>query len=313
MIDIGVIGIGNMGLQHARILSQMKNVNAVYVYDKNKTALQEVASEFDCMTSSSKDAFLECVNAVTIATPTPSHFKIAKDALEHGLHTFVEKPLCSTIDDAMQLCLLEETYTDLVTGVGHIERFNPVISFIKKALKEPSFIRFTRHNPGSDRITDTHVVDDLMIHDIDLINYLIDMKRDQLVVASVGDENTFASVIDNGYPIILSASRLATKKTREIYIEDKDYTIVADMVDQTVNIYHKPDTYTLVTQASYVGRVNLQRIEPLQHELATFVKCVEEKAKFPIPFQNGYANMMFAAALKRSTTEKEPAEEMSYA
>lgn len=291
MIDIGVIGVGNMGQHHARILSQHKRVNSTYIYDANESRANKIGSETNALVCSTLNSLFSCVDAVIIATPTHTHYAIAKDAMEHGLHVLIEKPICKTLDDAEKLCLIGNEFSDLVAGVGHVERFNPAAGVIKNTIQRPRYMSFVRHNPGSDRITDTTVVEDLMIHDIDLLNCFVNLDFESATLTSCGDKDTFVCSIWNDFPIVLSASRAATKKTRTVYIEDENYTIVADLADQSVYVYHKPEFYTLTSSGSFVSRANLQRVEPLHTELTAFLDCIHKKQQFPVTFTQGSTNL----------------------
>ena len=183
-------------------------------------------------------------------------------------------------------------------GVGHVERFNPAAIVVKNTIQSPRYIKFVRHNPGSDRITDTTVVEDLMIHDIDLLNCFVKMDFDNAALTSCGDKDTFVCSIWNNFPIVLSASRAATKKTRTIYIEDEKFTIVADLADQSVSVYHKPEFYTLTSTGSFVMNANLQRVEPLHTELSAFIDCIHNKQQFPVTFEQGFANLAICEMIK---------------
>lgn len=305
MIDFGVIGVGSMGKHHARILSENKHVNAVYIYDKDKKRAIEIAHETGALVSSSIEDMLGCVDAVTIATPTPTHFELAKTAIEREIHTLVEKPVCHTVEECKQLVEIVSLHPETITGVGHVERFNPVISYIKGIVEEPHYVALMRHNPGSGRITDSSVVEDLMIHDVDIVNYLFPLKREQLPIAAAGDKDTFFCMIDAGFPLTMSASRRAQKKTRTIYVEDTNFTLVGDFVEQTLYVYYEPSSYSLFTQSSHVARINLQRIEPLKTELDVFVSCVIEKEPFPVSVSQGYINVVMCNIIQESVSGKQ--------
>lgn len=310
MIDIGVIGTGVMGENHVRILSTLKGVNSVYVFDKDTTKSRKMAEEYDCLASETLESLLDCVSAVTVVTPTKSHHEIALEVIERDINLLVEKPICKNTTESKELCEKAQA-KQLINGVGHVERFNPIVGAIKKLIQKPSHVSIYRHNPASSRITDSNVVEDLMIHDIDVINYLFEFDSGEMSVASCGDDDSYSTLICNKYPIFLSASRKATKKTRTIYIEDERYTIEGDFIDQTVNIYHKADMYTQFAQSSVVGRLNLQRVEPLREELDLFVRCVNEKKGFPIPFVHGHFNLMVCENILKLNTKYNPVEDLT--
>jgi predicted dehydrogenase len=299
MIDIGVIGTGKMGENHARILSSMKGVNTVYVYDVDGARSRSIADKYeDCLVSDSLESLLDCVSAVTIVTPTKTHHKIAVDVIERGIHLLIEKPICKNTQQSLELCE-KVSGTSIINGVGHVERFNPVVGVLKTFIKKPSHVSILRHNPVDRRDFDVNVVEDLMIHDIDIINFLLEIDHNNVSVASCGDDDSFSVMLCYDYPIYLSASRKSTKKTRTIYIDDEDYTIEADLLEQTVHVYQKPNVYNLFVQSSVVGRLNLQKLEPLREELTCFVDCVTNGTEFPIPFEHGHYNLAVCESILR--------------
>src|SRR5512137_2251441 len=165
-MDIGVIGVGSMGRNHVRVYSELKGVGDVYVYDpvaENANRVKEYAN-----ISSSVEDLLENAEAVSICVPTRYHFQVAKQAIEKGIHCLIEKPLTLRVEEGEELLSLLNR-AQLTVGIGHIERFNPIVDEIKKIADKPAYVEIKRHNPTSSRITDATVIEDLMIHDIDLI------------------------------------------------------------------------------------------------------------------------------------------------
>ena len=292
-IDVGVIGVGTMGKNHARIYSELKGVDNVYLYDideKNGRSLKE-----DAFMCSSLVSLIDHADAVSICVPTKHHFEVAKKAIEEGVHCMIEKPITLTIPEGEQLLQLCKD-TDLVVGVGHTERFNPITDEIKKIVNKPLLIGIRRHNPGSARIDDTTIVEDLMIHDIDiLLNVLL--PDEKYTVYSSGS-NDFRVALFNftSSTAWLSASRKANKKIRKIYIEEEDFTLDGDFMNQEIYVYRHPSKYTLenerYTQESVVEKVLVNKVEPLREELKTFVSCVRDDKEFPITPQQGLNNLI---------------------
>jgi predicted dehydrogenase len=282
-MDLGVFGTGNMGQNHVRLYSGMKNVDSVRVFDINATAARMVAEQNDAIASESPEDLLNRVDAVSICVPTPFHLDIAKKAMEHEVHMLIEKPICQTVQEAWELN--QQVSPDIIVGVGHIERFNPIVTEIKKIMRKPLFIDARRHNPTSSRITGTSVVEDLMIHDVDVMVHLF--GRSECEIASVGTPDVCSALLRFGdVPVSLSASRKSSKKIRSIYIEEEDRTIEGDFMSQEVTIYRRPDTYESVNeryvQENVIEKVLVNRVEPLHRELQVFVDCVREGRPFPI-------------------------------
>ena len=174
-MKVGVIGTGTMGKNHARIYSELKGIEETYVFDANKTNEKEI-KDFGAVPCDSIEELLDNVEAVSICVPTKYHFQVAKEVIEKDIHCLIEKPIAQSVAEAEELvCLLKNK--NLVAGVGHIERFNPIVAEIRKIIKNPFFVQIRRHNPASLRITDASVIEDLMIHDLDILFNVLFPKK----------------------------------------------------------------------------------------------------------------------------------------
>lgn len=161
-----------------------------------------------------------------------------------------------------------------------------------------------RHNPASARITGSSVVEDLMIHDIDiLLNVFFPDPSD---IHSVGNEDIMSVLMKcNGIPVSLSASRRASKKVRSFYVEDADFTIEGNFMTQEVNIYRKPGQYQIeaerYVQENIIEKVMLNKVEPLRRELETFIDCVNKNRPFPITPEQAILNLEFCEKICSAT------------
>jgi predicted dehydrogenase len=296
-MDVGVIGTGNMGRNHARIYSEMKDVDSVYIYDLNPKSAEKISADFGAKSSESIQSLLKSVDAVSICVPTKYHFMVAEEAIERGIHCLIEKPISSTSEEGERFLKLIPDH--LVVGVGHIERFNPIIGEIKNLMKKPKYIEIRRHNPGSSRITDTGVLIDLMIHDIDLIwNDFFGGKKDSERY-SLGDDDLYKMVAKFDDCIVsLSASRISCQKIRTIHVEEEGFTIEGNFMNQELYIYRKPERYgevnTRYAQENIIEKVLINRVEPLKEELKTFIRCVQREEPFPITPEQAVLNLKIA-------------------
>ncbi len=300
-MKIGVIGTGTMGKNHVRVYSEFKGVDEIYVFDANP-ANMDVTKEMGAVCCDSMKELLDNVDAVSICIPTKYHFDAAKAAIEENVHCLIEKPITLSVDEGRELVGLLKN-KNLVVGVGHIERFNPIVKEIKKIIKNPFYIEMRRHNPASSRITDASVVEDLMIHDIDIIfNELFEMKNYKMYSAGNCDVCK-ALVAFNGKVISLSASRRASKKIRSMYIEDEDFTVEGDFMAQEIYTYRKPGKYGLenekYTQENIIEKVLVNKLEPLKVELRTFVDCVRTNTEFPVTPGQALNNLIICEEIKR--------------
>lgn len=294
---MGVIGTGSMGRNHVRIYSELRDVGQVYIYDVNRKAAEQVAKGLEVATCDSMESLLREVDAVSICVPTKYHYPVAREVIDCSVNCLIEKPITPSSGEGEEL--LKAIDEDIVVGVGHIERFNPIVQEIKKLLVDPQYIEIRRHNPGSARITDSNVVADLMIHDIDLIwNHFFRGKKD-FNLYSVGSDNLFKIVANfNRCLISLSASRIACNKIRTIHVEENEFTIDGDFMTQEVFIHRKPDAYgennTRYTQENIIEKVLINRVEPLKEELKTFLECVKAGKQFSVTPEQAVLNLKIA-------------------
>ncbi|MEM4335736.1 MAG: Gfo/Idh/MocA family oxidoreductase [Candidatus Anstonellales archaeon] len=303
-MDVGVVGVGMMGKNHLRIYSEMRGIDDIYVYDTNVKAMKENAKIYSAEESRSLEELLKEVDLVSICVPTGYHFETAKKAIEHGVNFLVEKPITKTIEEARRIVSLAEKQ-NLISGVGHIERFNPVISEIKKIVDAPLYVEIKRHNPSSARIRDSDVIIDLMIHDIDIVWNKLFENADISAAEGIKDgEIEMAQVIarDKRTLINISASRLSSSKIRTILIEEKEKTIFGDLVLQEVYVYKKPNVYSAMNiqykQENVTEKLVINKVEPLRTELNTFVNCVRNNKKFEVPLEEGLNALKVAYEIK---------------
>lgn len=310
-MNVGVIGTGVMGKNHVRAYLELKDVEKVYVYDVNEDAAKEMKMRHgqSVVVSPTMDSLLHSVEAVSICTPTTCHFEIARTAVEKGVHCLIEKPLGLTPEEGE--ALLERVNGDLVVGVGHIERFNPIMREIKNLIKKPRYIEIRRHNPASARIDDVDVVSDLMIHDIDLVwNYFVNGSPYELY--SFWDPDLCKAIARfEDCSVSLSASRIACKKIRAIYVEDEDFSVEGDFMNQEVYVYRRPQRYaqngSRYIQENVIEKVLVNKVEPLKDELMTFLDCVKERREFPVTVEQAVKNMRIAQEIKeKGRKRREP-------
>lgn len=299
-MKVGVIGTGTMGKNHVRIYSELKEVEEVFAFDVDTEGLKRL-KEYGAIVCDSMGELLERVDAVSICVPTKYHLEVAKRAIEKDVHCLVEKPITSTVNEGEELVKLLESKS-LIVGVGHIERFNPIISEIKKIIKKPLYVEIRRHNPASARITDSTVVEDLMVHDIDIIfNVLFDDAHE---IYSAGNSDLCVALIKfNSSIVSLSASRKASKKIRSIYIEEEEFTIEGDFMNQEIYVYRKPGKYGIenerYTQENIIEKVLVNKVEPLKEELKTFVRCVKKGEEFTITPLQALNNLRICEEIRR--------------
>ena len=299
-MKVGVIGTGSMGRNHARVYSELKDVEEVYVFDINRENARKM-EDYGAIVCESIDDLLSNVDAVSVCVSTQYHLEIAKKAIEEDVHCLIEKPITSTVREGEELLNLIED-KDLIIGIGHIERFNPVVEEIRGMVKNPLYVEMKRHNPTSTRITDATVVEDLMVHDIDIVfNVLF---GGDYSLYSAGDVDICASLVKfNSSIVFLSASRKASKKIRTIYIEEGDMSIEGDFMNQDIYVYRKPGKYQVederYVQENIIEKVLVNKVEPLKEELKTFLDCVNSGREFPITPSEALNNLRICEEIQR--------------
>ncbi len=302
-LKIGVIGAGHMGKNHVRILAEEKNFDLAGIYDIDPGQAREVAEKYEIKVFENIDKLFRAVDAVVIAVPSSIHKEVALKAAEVGIHALVEKPLATTSADAQ---IIKEAFekAGLKLAVGHIERFNPVFRELQKLIgsEQVYCIESVRYSPysGSGRITDTSVIEDLMIHDVDLVCTLMKGKG----IKSVGgigekvrsDRIDFATGLirfsDDTHAVI-NASRVSQNKERRITVHTVEKCIIADLLERTLSIYKSTNlTIDLTRDNSYVQdsvvqKVYIPLVEPLRAELIAFYESVVNDAEVPVDGENG--------------------------
>ncbi|MGV8111144.1 Gfo/Idh/MocA family oxidoreductase [Methanospirillum sp.] len=291
-MDVGVIGTGMMGQNHVRVYSQLKEVDSVVIYDVNNEQARKVASLNNVEVADSYSDLFHRVEAVSLCVPTQFHFDTALEVIKAGVNVLIEKPICLSSDEGKQL--VQNIPDDLIVGVGHIERFNPIVNEISQIISEPLYVEFKRHNPTSSRITGSSVVEDLMIHDIDIMLHALGCS--DVNVQAKGNEDVAAALCSSKNTLIyLSASRKSSKKIRMIHIEQEDMTIQGDFMSQEIYIHRKPGQYKVdrdrYVQENIVEKVLVAKQEPLRSELSSFLKSVKTNKPFSITTNEAIQNL----------------------
>lgn len=298
-MKVGVIGTGTMGRNHVRIYSELKEIEEFYAFDIDSVKAASLR-EYGAIVCDSMEELLKRVDAVSICVPTKYHLEVTKRAIANGVHCLIEKPITLTVSEGANL-LDSLKGSKLIVGVGHIERFNPIVKEIERIVKKPLYVEISRHNPASARITDSSVVEDLMIHDIDIVFNVLFTGDYELHAA--GNNDLCTALIEFGSSIVsLSASRKASKKIRTIYIEEEELTIEGDFMNQEIYVYRKPGRYVIenerYTQENIIEKVLVNKVEPLKEELKTFIQCVKNNEEFTITPMQALNNLRICEEIR---------------
>jgi predicted dehydrogenase len=282
-INVAVIGTGRLGCAHARVYKELPQANLIGVCDIERSRALSIAESLKTQPFYSHKDIFGKVQAVSIATPTITHYKIAKDFLCAGINVLVEKPFTATLKEADDLLRIAQK-NRLLVQVGHIERFNSAFAAIAHICIQPKFIEVHRLSGFPGRSLDVGVVLDLMIHDIDIVLGLIDspLKRTEAVGINVltqyEDIANARITFKNGCVCNLTASRVSDESMRKIRIFLKNAYISLDYKNEEAYIYRKEGDK--ITRES----VWVKKEEPLKKELSSFLDCVIHRHK---PFVSG--------------------------
>lgn len=271
-LRVGVVGVGHIGRNHARLYSELPSADFTAILETDVSKARALEQEFGVKAAESVEQFAEHVDAASIATPTSSHFAIARQLLDLGKHLLIEKPITEDPAHAAELAKLAAE-RGLVLQVGHVERFNPVLSALEERLTRPRFIEAHRLSPYPNRSTDVGVVLDLMIHDLEIILHLVRSPVEAIdavgvPVLSRGEDIANARLrFENGCVANVTSSRISPEQMRKIRVFQEDAYLSLDYQSQTGEIYRR--------SATGISRedVPIEPEEPLKRQLASFLEC----------------------------------------
>src|SRR5256712_9112574 len=271
-LRVGVVGVGHIGSNHARLYSKIPPADFTAIYDVDLARANAIAKKYGTTATKSLDEFAELVDAASIATPTNTHHEIAVSLLQRGKHLLVEKPITENPQHATELAELAAR-NRLILQVGHVERFNPGLSALEARLTHPRFIEAHRLSPYPNRSTAIGVGLDPMIHDLEIILHLVRSPVQSIdavgvAVLSRGEDIANARVhFENGCAANVTSSRISPERMRKIRVFQEDAYLSLDYQNQSGEIYRRAG-----------GRISRDKVEiasqgPLKGQLASFIEC----------------------------------------
>jgi len=304
---VGVIGVGAMGLNHARVYSRIENANLLAVSDLMKDKADEVAATYNTTSYKDYKDVLEIpeIEAVSVCVPTTHHHQVVMDAIEHEKHVLVEKPIAFTLTEAREMVKAAKK-SGLKLATGHVERFNPVVDEAKALIQDGSIGNVVstsakRVGPFPPRIKDVGVTVDLAIHDLDVMYYLLDDPIKE-IYANMGsiletceyeDHAEIMTKFESGIIGMLEVNWLTPYKKRELEITGVDGIISLDYIDQTVDVYGK-----------FTQKIGVAQKEPLKEELSSFLSSIINDETPAITGEDGiYALKGVLAAMESARKE----------
>ncbi len=276
-VRVGVVGIGNMGVHHARVYSELPQTELVGVIDINEARGKLCSEQYGTTFSSDyKTLFEKRVQAVNIVVPTSLHFPLAVDFLSNHVHVLVEKPITVDLIQAKRLVDLSKK-RHCILQVGHLERFNPAVRKLREVCGRPVYLESRRISYPTNRNLDVGVVWDLMIHDLDILINLVKSPVVEIHAMGVSVYSDFEDVAQvhllfkNGVAASLLASRISGEKQRSLKVtEDTGRTLKLDFINQTLASMRPPRNGRPIPPEFLA----VEKDEPLRLELSHFADCV---------------------------------------
>jgi predicted dehydrogenase len=268
-LKTAVIGVGHLGKEHARIYKELAESELIGICDLDSSK-RDKAENLGVPYFDRYQDLIGKVDAVSISTPTSTHYAIAKEFLKAGIHTLIEKPITLRLEEADELMELSKAH-HCTLQVGHIERHNPGFRRIGEIAKNIRFFEIHRLGPFTGRINDCGVVLDLMIHDLDIVLGLVKSEVNFFDAVGINVLTPFEDLANvrikfkNGAVADLTASRLTFEKQRKIRIFQEDAYISLDFEAQSAKLFRKVGDQ--ITQET----IDIQKSEPLKEEIKFFL------------------------------------------
>jgi predicted dehydrogenase len=280
LLCVGVVGVGVMGSNHARVFATLPGVQLVGVADPDPQQRELVKSVLGCPAVENLDALLKIgVDAVSIAAPTHLHREIALTCIERGIHVMVEKPIASSIAEGREI-IAAARRAGVTLMVGHVERFNPAVQAIKEAIRNEDIlsIAITRVGPFPPRMSNVGIVIDLAVHDIDLIRWFTDsdiIEVQPQLSSAVAEREDIALLqfrTASGVLAHINTNWLTPFKARNVTVATRGKYVMGDLLTREVT-----ECYGFQPDGSYSMRhLSVGYEEPLRAELYAFVTAIRE-------------------------------------
>jgi predicted dehydrogenase len=321
-IKVGVIGVGHLGEHHTRIYSELPQAELVGIYDSDIEKAKVKAEKYDTAHFEELDRLLQQVEAVSLVVPTSSHYEVARRVLNQGIHILIEKPITETVEQAEELIQVARK-KNLTLQVGHIERFNPAFRAIENIKLEPKFIESHRLASFVERGTDVAVILDLMIHDLDLILYLV---KDKVVsveasgVAVITESEDIANAritFENGCVANITASRISAHPMRKLRIFQKNAYISLDFLEKKAEVYRlvNAESKESLPGKTVVGQIPIEKTgktiiyekpeikseDMLTSELSSFLQAITTGATPSVTGEQAKQALELALEIKKKS------------
>jgi UDP-N-acetylglucosamine 3-dehydrogenase len=297
-VRVGIIGVGIMGANHARVLAEMPNVELAGVADPDRAQAMRVGNALDCEAVADHKTLIDLgIDAAVIAAPTHLHHSIALDCINAGVNVLVEKPIAPSVEEGRQIVAAARS-KGVTLMVGHVERFNPAVQAIKQALAGERIlsIAITRVGPFPPRMSNVGVVIDLAVHDIDLISWFTESKITEVqpqlssTRASREDIALLQFRTESGVLAHINTNWLTPFKARTVHVATRDKYVIGDLLTRQVT-----ECFGFQPDGSYSMRhLSVGHAEPLRSELLAFVNSIRSNTAPAVSGEEGVASLEVA-------------------
>ncbi len=318
MINVGVIGVGNMGKHHARVYSSIKGCRLVAVSDINEKAGRDIAKQHSCLYFRDyKEMLNEQIDAVSIAIPTIYHKEAALACINAGKHILIEKPIADTVESAKEIINAAKRMK-VKLGVGHVERFNPAVQKLKQMMNNGELGSITtvlarRVGVFPPQIKDANVIIDLAVHDIDILNFILGRTPTRIHAeagkALINRREDYADILlkYDGTNALVQVNWITPVKIRSLAITGTKGYAELNYVTQELVLYRSKYERNFETFEDIVKfaepeiiKIKVRKSEPLKEELKNFIQCVKSKRNPLVSGEDGLKSLEVAMEILRS-------------
>ncbi len=306
-LRVAAIGVGSLGRHHARNYAELARegrVEFVGVCDSNEETAKRIAAENSCAHFSDWRDLIGKTDVVSIATPTETHCEIACAFLENGADVLVEKPIAATLEDADKMIAVANA-SEVKLMVGHLERFNPAMVALRPHVTKPAYFEIHRVSPFPNRSLDVDVVLDVMIHDLDAVQWLVGEDVKVAAIHAVGipiisdkvDAANARVEFENGAVANITASRVGTEKVRKTRFYQTNSYVVLDYATKFASVTSLNPNPTHPLAGISINRLEINDIEPLRAEITAFLDAIEHGTEPPVSGQDGRRALALAVGV----------------
>jgi UDP-N-acetylglucosamine 3-dehydrogenase len=309
-VRVGIIGVGVMGFNHARVLAELPYVEVVGLADPDRSQAMRVADALGCAAVADHKTLIGLgLDAAVIAAPTHLHHAIALDCIAAGLHVLVEKPIAPSVEEGGQIVAAARR-AGVTLMVGHVERFNPAVQSIKQAIDGEQIlsIAITRVGPFPPRMSNVGVVIDLAVHDIDLIRWFTESDivevQPQLSSARASREDIALLQFRTASGVLahINTNWLTPFKARTVHVATQEKYVIGDLLTRQVT-----ECFGFQPDGSYSMRhLSVGHAEPLRAELIAFIDAIRTGVAPAVSGEEGVASLAVAIRCLKGTLAAAP-------